>query len=285
MDTSTAPNSEKKLFFGLFVFPLVIAVGMAVLLCSVVLLTHEQETPETLLSGLKKSSPGKRWQKAFELSNEINRHPQKMESTAIRREMIEILKDSERFDSKTRGYIALALSRLDSDEILDALRGSLKKADDGFAGYALWAIGLMRRKEAAPDVETFLASDSAELRKIAAYVLGALGSQVSIPKLHPLLKDLSADVRWNAALALARLGSADGYDILVSMLEREKIFGEPGMNEAEAENVMINATKGLALIHKPGSIKTLETLSRRDKNLKVRQAAMNALQQLENISA
>lgn len=285
MDTVTGPNSEKKLFFGLFVFPLVIAVGMAVLLCSVVLLTREQETPETLLGSLKKSSPGKRWQKAFELSNEINRHPRKMESPALRREMIQILKDSEHFDAKTRGYMALALSHLDSDETLSALRESLNGSSEEFAGYSLWAIGLLRRKEAVPDVEAYLLNGSAELRKIAAYVLGAVGSETSIPKLRYLLKDPSSDVRWNAALALARLGSADGYDVLVSMLEREKIFGEPGMNEAEAENVMVNATKGLVLIQRPESIKILETVSRSDKNLKVRQAAMDALRRLEKISA
>ena len=66
------PNQGRKLFFGLFVFPLLIAVGMAMLLCSVILLTHEQETPESLIAAIKSGSPSKRWQKAYELSNELN---------------------------------------------------------------------------------------------------------------------------------------------------------------------------------------------------------------------
>mgnify|MGYP001564630553 FL=1 len=282
--TNSEATSGKKLFFGLFIFPLLIAVGMAVFLCTVVLLTHEEETPETLLVSLKKSSPGKRWQKAFELSNEINRHPQTMENESLRREMVQILMDAEHFDEKTRGYMALALSHRDSDETLEALREILKEPGDELKGYSLWAIGLLRRKEAAPDVEALLNSDSADVRKIAVYVLGVIDSKSSVPKLESSLNDPSADVRWNAALALARLGNAQGYPVLVSMLERETLSSQAGLGEAQIEAVMVNATKGLALIQKPESIKILQSLSRRDKNLKVRQAAMNALQNLEKIS-
>ena len=69
------PASGRKLFYGLFIFPLIIAVGMAVLLCTVVLLTKEAETPESLITAIKTGAPSKRWQKAFELSNEINQGP------------------------------------------------------------------------------------------------------------------------------------------------------------------------------------------------------------------
>ena len=57
-------NPRRKLFFGLFIFPLLIVVGMATLLCSVVLMTHEKETPESLLASIKTGAAGKRWQKA-----------------------------------------------------------------------------------------------------------------------------------------------------------------------------------------------------------------------------
>ena len=106
----TAPNSGRKLFFGLFIFPLLIAVGMAVLLCGVVLLTSEQETPETLVAAIKSGAPGKRWQKAFELSNEINRSKDDLRSQALRNELVHILGDSERYDAKTRSYMALAIA-------------------------------------------------------------------------------------------------------------------------------------------------------------------------------
>ena len=275
-------NSERKLFFGLFIFPLLIAVGMAVMLCTVVLMTYEQQTPESLLESLKKSSPAKRWQKAFELSNEINRHPDKINNPSIRSEMIQILKDTENFDVKTRGYMALALARHDSDETFQALRDTLKAPEDEIKVYSLWSLGILKRKEAAEDIELLLTNESAEIRKIAAYVLGAIDAQDSVYKLKPLLKDESADVRWNAALAMARLGSGDGYNVLISMLERETLSKET-VNDEQLETVMINATKGLVLIQKPESIKILKSLSEHDKSLRVRQAALNALQHLEKI--
>ena len=41
--TETISNEKRKVFFGLFVFPMLIAVTMAVLLSGIVLLTHEEE--------------------------------------------------------------------------------------------------------------------------------------------------------------------------------------------------------------------------------------------------
>ena len=86
-DKSPIPVSGRKLFFGLFVFPLLIAVGMAVLLCSVVLLTNEKETPESLILAIKSGSPGRRWQKAFELSNELNKKTNSVGRDSLLKEM------------------------------------------------------------------------------------------------------------------------------------------------------------------------------------------------------
>ena len=275
----------RKLFFGLFVFPLLIAVGMAVLLCSVVLITHEDATPETLLVSLKKSPLGKRWQKAFELSNEINRAPEKSQNQALAREMIQILQDKERFDAKTRAYMALALARQNSPEAVPALENALTDPEEEVRVFAIWSLGLVGRRDAAPAVQALLKDDSPEIRKTASYVLGSLGSKSSCPALRGLLQDAVADVRWNAALALSRLGNADGYDVLLSMLERRRLSGELSMGEPQIEAAMINASKGLALLHRPESVKILETVSKEDRNLKVRQAALVALQHLERVSA
>jgi HEAT repeat protein len=85
-------------------------------------------------------------------------------------------------------------------------------------------------------------------------------------------------VRWNAALALARLGSDAGKEVLIQMLDREKLTAQ-GMSDLESETVMINAVKGLALINKEDTRRILAEISKNDKSLKVRQAALNAVQQ------
>lgn len=277
-DEKEIPNSKRKLFFGLFVFPLVIAVGMAVLLCTVVLMTHEKETPQALIAAIKKSSPSKRWQKAFELSNELNRkHPELRDKSTLN-EIVKILEDAQSYDSKTRGYMAIALTHFQDPEAAQALRRGLDGADDELRLYLLWSIGVLRDASAAAEIEPYLKSGSADVRKTAAYVLGALGQEGSRAPLRVLLSDPVADVRWNAALALARLSDDAGAGILLKMLEREELSAQQGMDEEQIEAVMTNAAKGLALIRKPESIKILESISRHDKNMRIRQAAMRALE-------
>jgi HEAT repeat protein len=284
-DKPDVPNSQRKLFFGLFVFPLLIAVGMAVLLCAVVLMTHENQTPDTLIAAIKKSSPSKRWQKAFELSNELNRQRSDLRNKAVLNEIIQILETPESYDSKTRGYMALALTYFDQSESRESLRKALSGPEDDVRLYVLWALGVLGDESSAPDVAFYLKSDSPDVRKTAAYVLGVLGQDESREGLYVLLDDAVADVRWNTALALARLHDASGVDVLMKMLERQELSGQYGMDEDQIEAVMVNAAKGLALIRKPESIKILEAVSHHDKNMKVRQAAMNALDfQLEKKS-
>ena len=272
------PNEKRKLFFGLFVFPLIIAVGMAVLLCAAVLLTHEKETPESLIAALKKSAPSKRWQKAFELSNELNHATPAIRENGVLKEIILILRDAERYDTKTRGYMALALAHFHGPDAVNALRDSLKDEDENVRLFSLWALGALGAREAAPDLLPFIKSGSADSRKTAAYVLGAIGESSARAELTSLLSDPVQDVRWNAALALARLGDDAGLAVLTEMLERDRLSLRYHMEETQIEAVMTNAAKGLALIRRPEAFKILETVSRNDRSLKVRQAALNALQ-------
>jgi hypothetical protein len=108
MTQTPVPNSGRKLFFGLFVFPLLIAVGMIILLSSVVLMTTERETPESLIAAIKTGKAGKRAQKAYELSNELNRKNSSLRKDALLKEIISVLKDRE-YDAATRRYMAIAL--------------------------------------------------------------------------------------------------------------------------------------------------------------------------------
>ena len=270
------PKDNRKLFFGLFIFPLVIAIGMATLLCSVVFLTHEKETPETLIADIKKSSPGKRWQKAFELSNELNRIPKNKAGETVQREISQILRDNT-YDAKTRGYMALALTHFDSPEALSALRAALTDPDDDVRLFVLWALGVVRDTGSVRDILPYLKSASPDIRKTSAYVLGAIGDPAAAPELRKSLNDPVSDVRWNAALALARVHDDSGLSILLGMMDREALSERHELDEAQIEAVMINAAKGLALIRKPEATKILGSVSRGDKNMKVRQAALDAL--------
>ncbi|OGW91641.1 MAG: hypothetical protein A3D28_04615 [Omnitrophica bacterium RIFCSPHIGHO2_02_FULL_63_14] len=283
---SEVKNPARKLFFGLFVFPLLIAVGMAVLLCSVVLLTSERQTPEALMASVKSGAPGKRWQKAYELSNELNTRGagDTLRSEALRGEIISVLEAADRYDARTRGYMALALARFApkahpppaGDPAVEALKRALEDKSPDVRLYALWSLGALGAREAAPAVVAFLKSEDPALRKTAAYVLGVAGDKESGVHLKGLLSDPVADVRWNAALALARMGDASGAGVLAGMLDRRTLEKER-MSAPQIEGAMINAIRGLARLGDKDSTETLKKLSQNEPNLKVRQAALEAL--------
>lgn len=276
----SAPNSGRKLFFGLFVFPLLIAVGMAVLLCSVVFLTSEKETPDTLVASIKSGAKGKRWQKAFELSNELNLRPDAA-TPALLKEVLHIFDPAQGYDDKTREYMALALARFRDPAAVNALENALSEEGREVRLYSLWSLGQMKSVSSAPRIAPLLDEDDPEVRKTAAYVLGAVGEPQSVPALRSKLTDGVPDVRWNAALALARLGDAAGGPILKAMLDRHALETELKLEEGQIEAAMINASKGLVLIRDAGSATILETIARGDRNLKVRQAALEALNALK----
>lgn len=279
---SEDPNSGRKLFYGLFIFPLLIAVCMAILLCAVVLLTHDDETPESLISAIKTGSPSKRWQKAFELSNELNQKKNGIiGNEALLGEIITIFKDKEHYDPKTRGYMAVALSHFSNTRSTKALTDALSDDHAEVLLFSVWSLGTLDAKGSLPQILPLLRSNEKEVRQMSVYVSGVLGNQATIPSILPLLNDPVADVRWNAALALARLGSDAGFEVLEKMLDRKTFATDSPPAEEAIEQIMINAVRGLALIRKPESIKILETVSRSESNLKVRQAALDALAQLK----
>lgn len=280
------PKSKQKLFFGLFVFPLLIAVGMAVLLCAIVFLTNEEETPETLITSIKTGAPSKRWQKAFELSNELNSKTQTtIRQTGILKEAIHILGEKEHYDSKTRAYMAMAVARFQTDEALMALHKALTevdvKNDDAVLPiFLMWSIGNFENPRSAEVIKPFLESEDSALRKTAAYALGALKNPSVIPDLSRRLDDLELDVQWNAALSLARLGNPDGTDTLLKMIDRSYLEKTPNLTNDRIEAVMVNAAKGLTLLNSSDAQVVLENISKTDPSMKVRQAAISALQKL-----
>ena len=279
INSQSKEGSGRKLFYGLFVFPLLIAVGMAILLCTVVLLTRESETPESLITAIKTGSPSKRWQKAFELSNELNQGRGLIRQSGVMKEVIHILNDRRQYDAKTRSYMAIALARFEEPEAVAALRAALSAEEEPAAQiYLIWALGIKRAKEAVNQILPFLKSPEEDLKKMAAYVSGTLGDKKAVGALEALLGDSSRDVRWNAALSLARLGSGSGYGELLKMLDRRTLASYHGLPEEKVEEIMVNAIKGVTLLNRTESRPLLARLSNEDKSLKVRQAAIQALE-------
>lgn len=271
-------SSGTKLFWGMFIFPLLIAAGMALILCTIVFLTAEDESPESLVAEIKGGTPSKRWQKAYELSNELNRPGRKpIREEGLRKELIYILLTEERYDAKTRSFVALALRHLDYPEVREALRKSLEDPDEEVRLHALWSLGQLGDKDASGKIILMLQDPVAELRKSAAYVLGSLGATDALESLLVLLSDKTPDVRWNAAMAMARLGDDSGWNEMMTMIDRETLEEQFMLNEQQIEPIMVNAMKAIRMTKRTDAQETLALIAKKDDNLRVRQAAMEAL--------
>jgi hypothetical protein len=95
------------------------------------------------------------------------------------------------------------------------------------------------------------------------------------------LYDPAVDVSWNAALALAQLGDDSGRVQLLQMLDRSYLERVPDMNEEQRIEATLNALKAAVLLADSEMGARLQDISRSDENLKVRQAAFEAIAEWE----
>ncbi|MGH9317709.1 MAG: HEAT repeat domain-containing protein, partial [Thermoanaerobaculia bacterium] len=116
------------------------------------------------------------------------------------------------------------------------------------------------------------------MRKMAAYVLGQLGNRAAAPRLQVLLEDPVADVRWNSAIALASLSDRSGLPVLRSMIDRSALAIQAQLSSEQSEVAMVGALKALALLRDKESLPMLERVAREDPDLRVREAARQAVE-------
>ena len=100
-----------------------------------------------------------------------------------------------------------------------------------------------------------------------------------IRPLTKLLVDGVADVRRNAALSLARLGSDAGHEELLKMLDREALSSYEQLPDDKIEEIMMNAVRGIGLLARSEALPVLADISNHDRSLKVRQVAIEVLNQ------
>ena len=110
-----------------------------------------------------------------------------------------------------------------------------------------------------------------------------------IVTLRTALEDPVADVRWNAAIALARHGNREGVAVLKQMLDRgylaQSVAGaaQAGADIDPAGEVMISSLQAVASLRETSLRAEVESISREDKNMRVRQAALEVLKVIQNL--
>lgn len=268
-----------------FLIPLAVVGVMVLVYAGVQLLLGDSRTAAEYLSDVRTGGRERRWPAAYELSRLLADPAVQTREPGIGPALLRAFEEAKGDDPRVRRYLALALGRLKPPPAgaTAALVGAAQEDDADVVIAAVWALGAGHDSASVPALLPLATAPNPEIRKIVVYVLGALPGDAQVPALAVALGDSTPDVRWNAAVALARHGRREGVPVLRQMLDRaylERTVTEPADPTREIDRVseiMISGLRALAALGDPDGRPTVERLSREDRSLKVRQAAIEAL--------
>jgi HEAT repeat protein len=285
-----APERQTTPFLVLqfFIFPMsIVAVCVAVFVIFG-LVAGESKGAREYLSEVRTGGANRRWQAAFELSKVLQSHKDKaLEDGRFADEVVRAFEESRSDDPRVRRYLAVALGRLGDRAAVPALRRAAAPAggqgtapDPDTQVYAVWALGAIGDPAALPDLVSLAGSEDPGLRKAAVHALGVFATEEARAALAAALEDAAEDVRWNAALALARRRDPRAAPVLLKMMDRGHLAGVDGLTDAQRDDAITQAVAAGAFLRNesPEIRATLERLQKSDPNLKVREAAREALQ-------
>ena len=105
-----------------------------------------------------------------------------------------------------------------------------------------------------------------------------IGDISAVPFLIKLLEDEQANIRWDAAIALAKMGNKEGAYIIEGLLDREYLNKFSEIDPNEQTRVLMIAIKTAAILFDKRFEANLISLSKNDKDLSIRDAAIKALE-------
>jgi HEAT repeat protein len=204
----------------------------------------------------------------------------KRTDAALVPEMVRAFEESKNDDPKVRRYLALSLGRLRDRRATQPLIGALEDADDETRIFAILSLGALGDTSGVISLLHKAESDDPGIKKAVAYTLGLMQDGRAIPTLRGMLNASQHDVQWNAALALCRFQDRSGLKVIEEMLNREFLNRIQEMSDEQREETMMNAIRGVVLLKERSLEPMLSMLKANDTSLKVRQAAIEALEQM-----
>jgi HEAT repeat protein len=253
-------------------------------------LLSEDRSAEEYLTDIRSGGSNRRWPAAYELSR-LMADPEfaRREEARLAPELTKAFAESKNGDPRVRQYLALTLGRLTPPlppETRQLLVDALNDEDSQTRISALWALGSTGETSVSADIARQYQSEDAGIRKMAVYALGSMPVDAGNETLVKALDDPEPDVQWNAAIALARHGRHEGVPVLRRMLDRayveRNVTRQPQARDEvdPVGEVMISGLRAIAALKEAALSEQVRALSTGDENLKVRQAALDALKAL-----
>lgn len=277
LPTETKPPSLISQFV---VFPLaIVVVGVSIYLF-LGILTSEGRSGRDYLQTIKRGGINSRWQAAYELAKvlAVERQQGRLDPR-FADDIVRLFEASKHDDPRVRRYLARAMEMVDDPKVVDALIGALEDADEETRLFAIHSLGSLRAAAAVGSLLPFAANSDPGFRKATIYALGQIDHLEVNSTLRRALRDDTPDVRWNAGLQLARRGVHPGSAVLMEMLDRP-FLNRLEMSEEQRTTVMVYAIRAGAALGDTTLFDVVRALKEQDESLKVRQAAIEAMETL-----
>jgi len=264
-----------------FIIPAVVVAISVGLFFFFAWLISDEKTGVDYLREIRNGSSNRRWQAAFELSKLITMGKESELLKGLAPEMAGLFESSVEDDPRIRHYLALTLGHLADPSVTPVLVEALDDADATTRLYSVWALGNIGDVRAVTPMLPLVRDADPGVRKMSVYSLGALGDPRAIPTLLSALEDPQADVGMNAAVSLAQLGDHTGGPRLVLMLDRDYMNSLGEMNEEQRVQAIESAIKAATMVGGAEILLALRELADEDSSLYLRQAALEALAELD----
>ena len=267
------------LFYSFFLIPFMIAVFGAVFFLLFKFVTYETNDVEELLNQVKIGSASKRWQSAFELAKVLNNPDRDPLSDSFKDQLSSAYERSIHDDALVRSYLAMAMGATQDTIFGDALLDGLKDESIETRIAAIQALGMIQYAPAVNAISTLIKTADSESERLSATIsLGMIGDISAVPFLIKLLEDEQANIRWDAAIALAKMGNSEGAYIIEGLLDREYLNKFSEIDPVEQKRVLMIAIKTASILFDKRFEDNLISLSKNDKDLSIRDAAIKALE-------
>jgi HEAT repeat protein len=284
------PEPEQRqttpfLVLQFFVFPMAIVAACVAVFVVFGLISSDAKTPRDHLADVRRGGGMfgvKRWQAAFAFASALDSEKEKTKrDPELVKETLALFEESKNDDPRVRRYLALALGRMRDPSAVPVLLGVIRDPpgdpDGETVVHSVLALGVIGDPAAVPDLIALASQPDAGLRKVALHSLRTFDREDARIALRRALGDSVADVRWNAALGLARWRDPAAAPVIAQMLDRGQLASVPDLSPDQANDVVLEAVNGAALLGDASLRPTLERLRDADPDLKVREAARRAL--------
>ena len=267
------------LFYSFFLIPFMIAVFGAVFFLLFKFVTYETNDVEELLNQVKIGSASKRWQSAFELAKVLNNPDRDPLSDSFKDQLSSAYERSIHDDALVRSYLAMAMGATQDTIFGEVLLDGLKDESIETRIAAIQALGMIQYTPAVNSISALIKTADSESERLSATIsLGMIGDISAVPFLIKLLEDEQANIRWDAAIALAKMGNNEGAYIIEGLLDREYLNKFSEIDPVEQKRVLMIAIKTASILFDKRFEDNLISLSKNDKDLSIRDAAIKALE-------